>query len=134
MDRRRKRRRQEYRRGGGPSSGIWRTTDGGDTWHAITTGLPTGPVGRIGLALAESNPNVTSFIEDASGVLWIGTFGDGLNAMNRETARVRSETEVLKMRADVVGGDRITHDPGVAQALGGVTSLEEVLRVTQEEV
>lgn len=25
--------------------------------------------------------------------------------------------EVLKMRADVMGGDRISHDPGVAEAL-----------------
>lgn len=47
----------------------------------------------------------------------LATMTTALDAMNRETARVRSETEVLKMRADVMGGDRIAHDPGVADAL-----------------
>ena len=47
----------------------------------------------------------------------LSTLSTALDAMNRETARVRSETEALKMRADVLGGDRIAHDPGVAQAL-----------------
>ena len=31
-----------YRRSGGPSSGIWRSLDGGDTWTELTSGLPTG--------------------------------------------------------------------------------------------
>ena len=35
--------------GGGPGSGIWKSTDGGDTWTRLTSGLPTGPLGRIGL-------------------------------------------------------------------------------------
>ena len=47
----------------------------------------------------------------------LATMTTALDAMNRETARIRSETEVLKMRADVMGGDRIAQDPGVAQAL-----------------
>ena len=34
--------------GGGPGSGIWKSTDGGDTWTRLTNGLPTGPLGRIG--------------------------------------------------------------------------------------
>ncbi len=47
----------------------------------------------------------------------LSTLSTALDAMNRETARVRSETEVLKMRADVLGSERITHKPGVAEAL-----------------
>ncbi len=44
---------------GGPTSGIYRSQDGGTTWTPLTSGLPTGPqVGRIGLALAPSNPQV----------------------------------------------------------------------------
>jgi len=49
----------EYRNSFGNGSGIWKTTDGGDTWTEMTTGVPTGNnVGRIGLTLAKSNPNV----------------------------------------------------------------------------
>jgi photosystem II stability/assembly factor-like uncharacterized protein len=48
-----------YRRSGGPSSGLWRSQDGGDTWTELTNGLPTGSnVGRIGVSVAESNPDI----------------------------------------------------------------------------
>jgi photosystem II stability/assembly factor-like uncharacterized protein len=47
-----------YRRSFGLSSGIWKTTDGGTTWNEMTTGLPGGSnVGRIGIAIAKSNPS-----------------------------------------------------------------------------
>ncbi|HVC21702.1 MAG TPA: hypothetical protein VNE16_16640 [Vicinamibacterales bacterium] len=56
---------QAYRRhwtlsSGGPGSGIYKTTDGGAHWTDITrsAGLPTGIFGRIGLAIAPSNPDV----------------------------------------------------------------------------
>jgi hypothetical protein len=48
-----------YRRSGGYSSGIWKTIDGGNNWNELTTGLPSGgDVGRIGLTLCASQPNV----------------------------------------------------------------------------
>ena len=48
-----------WRKSFGPSSGIWKTTDGGDNWVELTNGLP-GAVdkGRIGITISESNPNV----------------------------------------------------------------------------
>ncbi len=52
--------------GGGPGSGIYRTTDGGDSWNELTNGLPEGDKGRIGLAISESNPMVlNALIEHA---------------------------------------------------------------------
>jgi len=48
-----------YRRSFGNSSGIWKTMDGGDNWVELTNGLPTGDdVGRIGISIAKSNPDV----------------------------------------------------------------------------
>ena len=44
--------------GGGKGSGIWKSTDGGETWRAITEGIPTGDKGRIGLAIARSDPRI----------------------------------------------------------------------------
>ncbi|MGH8042398.1 MAG: VPS10 domain-containing protein, partial [Rudaea sp.] len=41
---------------GGPDSGIWRSTDGGDTWKRLHEGLPK-LIGRIGLAIAPSDPD-----------------------------------------------------------------------------
>lgn len=41
----------------GKNSGVYRSSDGGKSWAACTKGLPSGPkVGRIGLAVSQSNP------------------------------------------------------------------------------
>ena len=50
---------------GGPGSGIHKTTDGGKTWHKISTGVPAGDLGRIGLAMAPTKPNVLYAIIEA---------------------------------------------------------------------
>ena len=42
---------------GGPESAIYKSIDGGDTWNKVSKGLPEGQMGRIGLAIAKSNPN-----------------------------------------------------------------------------
>jgi photosystem II stability/assembly factor-like uncharacterized protein len=43
---------------GGPESGFYKSTDAGATWNKITNGLPSGEVGRIGLALSPANTDV----------------------------------------------------------------------------
>jgi photosystem II stability/assembly factor-like uncharacterized protein len=40
----------------GKNSGVFRSTDGGQSWHGCTNGLPTGPLtGRIGLTVSYTN-------------------------------------------------------------------------------
>jgi photosystem II stability/assembly factor-like uncharacterized protein len=53
-------RRPDRRNYGGPGCGIYRSYDGGDTWIELTNGLPapSTSVGRIGIDIAESNPNI----------------------------------------------------------------------------
>ncbi|MDB5197175.1 MAG: glycosyl hydrolase repeat-containing protein [Flaviaesturariibacter sp.] len=43
----------------GPESGLFKSTDGGNTWKKLTAGLPTTKqgLGRIGFCIAPSNPN-----------------------------------------------------------------------------
>ena len=49
---------------GGPNSGVYRTTDGGDSWQRLTDGLPEGDIGKVGVAVARSNPDVVmAFVE-----------------------------------------------------------------------
>ena len=56
---------------GGETSGIYRSTDGGDTWKKLTEGLPKGPYGRSGLAIAPSNPqHIYAVIAAKTGMLW----------------------------------------------------------------
>ncbi|HUA98746.1 MAG TPA: hypothetical protein VMA34_10500 [Terracidiphilus sp.] len=41
-----------------PGGGLYKSTDGGDTWHKLGGGLPDDNfVGKIGIAIAPSNPN-----------------------------------------------------------------------------
>ncbi|HYL04923.1 MAG TPA: glycosyl hydrolase [Thermoanaerobaculia bacterium] len=43
---------------GGPGSGLFKSTDGGDTWKPLAQGLPAGQKGRIAVAIAPSRPAV----------------------------------------------------------------------------
>lgn len=53
---------------GGPGSGLFVTYNGGDAWTQLSTddGLPEGELGRIGLAIAPSNPDVVYAIVEAT--------------------------------------------------------------------
>ncbi|MDX2285823.1 MAG: glycosyl hydrolase [Bacteroidia bacterium] len=52
---------------GGPESALYKSTDGGETWDKLSAGLPSGDVGRIGLAISPVNPDVVYAIIEASG-------------------------------------------------------------------
>jgi photosystem II stability/assembly factor-like uncharacterized protein len=61
------RRRREFGfAGSGPGSGLWRSTDGGDTWSRVTNGMPASELGRIGLSISASNTDVVYAIIEAS--------------------------------------------------------------------
>ena len=53
--------------GGGPGSGIWKSTDGGDTWTRLTNGIPSGPLGRIGLDAYRRNGDIVYASIEAAG-------------------------------------------------------------------
>ena len=44
--------------GGGPGSGIFKSTDGGETWTRLKSGLPEGPLGRIALDVYRRKPGI----------------------------------------------------------------------------
>jgi len=55
---------------GGPDGGLWKTTDGGDTWTDLTRnpGMPKGLVGKIGVAVSPVNPErVWALVEAEEG-------------------------------------------------------------------
>ncbi len=66
--------RKEYQMSsGGPGSGLFKSTDGGETWKEITRnpGLPPGLIGRIGVATTAANSNrVYALVENDSGGLF----------------------------------------------------------------
>ncbi len=44
--------------GGGPESALYKSTDSGATWTKLTSGLPSGDVGRIAIDISPVNPDV----------------------------------------------------------------------------
>ena len=56
---------------GGPGSGIYRSADRGTTWKRLEEhGLPKGPYGRIGLAVAANSERVYALVEAKEGGLY----------------------------------------------------------------
>lgn len=51
---------------GSREGGVWKSVDGGDTWKKLEKGLPKGVVGRIGVKVAPSNPNVVYVIAESN--------------------------------------------------------------------
>jgi photosystem II stability/assembly factor-like uncharacterized protein len=62
------------RRSGGPGSGLFMSRDGGETWtRLVGNGLPEGPIGKVAVAIARSNPDrVYAMFETGDGVPWEG--------------------------------------------------------------
>lgn len=52
--------------GGGPSSGMYKSTDGGESWEKINKGLPAVDIGRIGLAISPADPEIIYAIVEAA--------------------------------------------------------------------
>ncbi|HSG46706.1 MAG TPA: hypothetical protein VLA43_02710, partial [Longimicrobiales bacterium] len=52
---------------GGPGSRLYKTTDGGDSWTMLENGLPGGMLGRIGVAVSASDPDIVyATVENAN--------------------------------------------------------------------
>src|SRR6478736_3240583 len=66
-------------------SGIFKTTDAGKTWTRLSNGLPPANVlGRIGVAIAQSNPSVVyAFIDNYACDTQVAPAGGGRNAGGR---------------------------------------------------
>jgi photosystem II stability/assembly factor-like uncharacterized protein len=80
---------------GGPGSGLFKSTDGGETWTEITRrpGLPTGVVGRIGVALTAADSNrVYALVENEKGGLYVS---DDAGA----TWRLMNDSRTVRQRA-----------------------------------
>jgi photosystem II stability/assembly factor-like uncharacterized protein len=61
------RRSPDFFTSGGPGSGIYKSTDGGESWTRLSTGLPEVELGRIGIAVAPSRPTTVYALVEARG-------------------------------------------------------------------
>lgn len=72
---------------GSEQGGVYRTTDGGDSWKKLEGGLPTGLVGKIGVTVSRADPERVWVIiqaEPAGGVYRSDDGGDTWTRLNSE--------------------------------------------------
>lgn len=99
---------------GGPGSALWKTTDGGDSWtEVVGNGFPTTMKGRIGLAIAPSQPDVMYAMVEAeeeddgsggNGLYRTADAGATWEKVNDENTRPFYYSQV---RVDVADPDRV---------------------------
>ena len=92
---------------GGGRSGLWKTTDGGDTWKEVTfnPGIPAKPLGKIGISISPANPRrVYASIEAPDSAGGIFRSDDGGDTWTRT-----SDDQKWSVRAWYYSG--VTADP-----------------------
>jgi photosystem II stability/assembly factor-like uncharacterized protein len=106
---------------GGPGSGIHKTTDGGQTWAELTSGLPGVDMGRIGLTMPPKAPDTVYAIIEAA---------QGKGGFFRTTNRGRSWDKM----SDYVAGSPQYYNEIVADPVNPdrVYSMDTFLQVTED--
>jgi hypothetical protein len=90
-------------RGNGLGSGLWKSSDGGDHWTQLTQGFPTGDeVGRIGIAIAASNPDIVYASVDDWGTLPPDRRALGDEPLSPARLASMSKAEFLRQSPDAI--------------------------------
>ncbi|MDH3223222.1 MAG: hypothetical protein OEO23_05860, partial [Gemmatimonadota bacterium] len=131
------RRRPFHFRSGGPGSGLYKSVDSGDSWTALTdpeldNGLPEGPLGRIGVAVAESEPDVVyALIESKSdGVLWKSEdAGASWRVVSSESSLSSRPFYYADLRVDPTNPNRLFAVSGaLSRSIDGGRTWERIAR------
>ena len=96
---------------GGPDSGLYKSTDGGDTWTDIThnPGLPSGIVGKIGIAVSPPRPSrIWALVEAEDGALFRSDDGGRTwQRLNDRRDLRRSAPSYMHIAADTQDPDTV---------------------------
>ena len=96
---------------GGPGSGIFKSTDGGDTWTELTRnpGMPKGAVGKVGITVSPANPDRVWAIVEAEdgGVFRSDNGGTSWTRINEERRLRQRAWYYTRIYADPKNADTV---------------------------
>jgi len=96
---------------GGPGSGIFKSTDGGDTWTELTRnqGLPRGTIGKVGITVSPANPDRVWAIVEAEdgGVFRSDNAGQTWTRVNEERRLRQRAWYYTRIYADPKNADSV---------------------------
>ena len=131
------RRRPYHYRSGGPGSGLYRSTDAGTTWTRLNdgapdNGLPAGDLGRIGVAVAASDPEIVYALIESNddGVLWKSEDRGSTWSVVSEQASLNSRPFYYSdLRVDPTDANRLFAVSGaLSRSTDGGRSWERIAR------
>jgi len=103
---------------GGTGSGIYKSTDGGDTWTRLEGGFPqTEHVGRIGLAVSPARPRTIYASVDNQEPLPEEEWDLGTSAVNAKRLRTMTREELLRQDPEEI--DAFVRGLDIADDLDG---------------
>lgn len=116
---------------GGPESAIYKSTDAGESWNKVTSGLPKVDMGRIGLAVSPADPNVVyASIEAADGKGGIFRSSDKGATWERRNEFDQGAMYYARVVADPKNVDRIfVMNVELRESLDGGKTLHKVNEV-----
>ena len=96
---------------GGPGSGLFKSTDGGETWTEITRapGMPTGLIGRIGVSVSGADSNrIYALVENANGGLFSSSDAGASWTLVNSSRNIRQRAfYYTHVTADVANADTV---------------------------
>ena len=95
---------------GSDEGGVFKSSDGGDSWKRLEGGLPEGVVGRVGLALSPINPQrlwVLIESEKKGGVYRSDDGGKSFQQVNRERKLLQRAWYYMRIYADPIDPDTV---------------------------
>ena len=109
--------------------GIWKSTDGGDTWRIVRTGLPTGLIGKVDLSVTADMPNrVYALVETTDpneGLYRSDDFGESWQLMSNQDGLMNRPFYYTGVTADPTDGDHVyVNNEGYFESTDGGRTFE----------
>ena len=115
---------------GGEEGGVYRTTDGGDSWTKLAGGLPEGVVGKVGVSVSPADPDRVWAIVEAEpdgGVYRSDDGGETWTRTNSENNLRQRAWYYTHVQADPVDPNTVyALNTGLYRSVDGGTTFEAI--------